>query len=463
MTTDEKAFSINVDSRMYGTFAEIGAGQEVARRFFHVGGASGTIAKTISAYDMAISDSLYGKADRYVTRQRLEAMLDFEYRQLVERLDAARGERTTFFAFANTIAARSYTRHEEGQGWLGIRFQARPREAPSEIIIHVRLFDRDNPREQDALGVIGVNLIFSAFRHSHEPEVLLASLVDELSRDRIEVDMIKFSGAAFQHTDNRLMSLQLVSQGLSEAALFLANGQVVQASEALYKKPVLMERGNFRPVTRVGLDMLQRSKEMMAAQPALKDQAPLVLMEMTLHNLMCENGIDHRDFLARVDILGALGQAVMISSFSSYYKVTGFLRRYTANFLGMVIGVPTLQELFEEKYYQDLEGGILEALGRLFKSPVKIFTYPTLADETGELRTAENLVVAPHLRHLYAHLLENGFIESIAPSETRDLHVLPADVLRMIQEGNPEWERYVPECAAQMIKERSYFGLQTQR
>ncbi|HUE37868.1 MAG TPA: hypothetical protein VMR29_00080 [Candidatus Binatia bacterium] len=247
-STHDKASWINLDAARYGTFAEIGAGQEVARWFFHVGGAAGTVAKTISAYDMALSDALYGATDHYVSRKRLEAMLDRESAGLVEQLGARRGGRTAFFAFADTVAARSYSRHENGDGWLGVRFQTAPRGESSEVIIHAHLLDEDPAREQEALGVLGVNLIFGAFYHA-PPELLIASLLDGLTRDRVEVDMIKLSGPAFPGIDDRLMSLQLVEQGLTDATLLTADGEVVQRSEVLYRRPILVERGSFRPVT----------------------------------------------------------------------------------------------------------------------------------------------------------------------------------------------------------------------
>src|SRR6266478_4405385 len=222
--TNKKAFQINLDAKRYGTFAEIGAGQEVARRFFHVGGASGTIAKTMSAYDMTFSDAIYGPTDRYVSRVRLGTMLDHEYKLLIERLDQALGAQRLFFVFADTVAARSFKQHNEAHGWLGVRFQSQPRGQPSEIIIHVRLLDEGNVEQQEALGVIGVNLLHGAF-YGRQPEKLISSLQENLAPGRIEVDMIKFSGPLFQNVDNRLMSLQLVSQGLTNAVMFKSDGE----------------------------------------------------------------------------------------------------------------------------------------------------------------------------------------------------------------------------------------------
>src|SRR5262249_13063014 len=309
--TDEKALQINLDSTKYGTFAEIGAGQEVARRFFRVGGAAGTIAKTMSAYDMTFSDTIYGPAGRYVSRVRLQTMLDHEYDLLIERLDKKFGRGKTFFFFAGTVAARSFKKRQEAHGWLGLRFQSEPRGQPSQIIIHVRLLDQTNVEQQEALGVIGVNLLHGAF-YGREPEKLISSLQENLPRERIEVDMIKFSGLVFQSVDNRLMSLQLVSQGLTDAVMFRADGETVQPAEVFYKKAILVERGSFRPVTYATNDMLDGARRVFLTQCDSAEKEIVVLMEMTLENLLAGGQLNHADFLARVDILGALGRTVLI-------------------------------------------------------------------------------------------------------------------------------------------------------
>ncbi len=370
--TDKKALQINLDANKYGTFAEIGAGQEVARRFFHVGAAAGTIAKTMSAYDMTFSDAIYGPTDRYVSRVRLQTMLDHEYDLLVKRLDTKLAAEKTFFVFADTVAARSFKQHNESHGWLGVRFQTEKRGDPSQIIIHVRMLDEANVDQQEALGVIGVNLLYGAFYY-HQPEKLISSLQENLSPGRIEVDMIKFSGPTFHGVDNRLMSLQLVSQGLTNAVMFKADGETVQPAEVFYKRAILVERGSFRPVTYATNDMLDGARRAFLAQSACSESDLVVLMEMTLENLLAEGELNHADFLARVDILGALGRTVLISKFGEYYRLAGYLSRYTNKMIGLVMGVPSLMEIFEEKYYLNLEGGILEALGRMFKGGLKLY------------------------------------------------------------------------------------------
>jgi hypothetical protein len=456
-STRPKALKINLDGRKFGTFAEIGAGQEVARWFFHAGKAAGTIAKTISAYDMAISDGLYGPTQRYVSRQRLEAMLENEFKSLVERLDQTRGEHTAFFVFADTSATQTHSHRPAGHSWLGVRFQTEPRGEPSEIILHVEMLDPVTVEQQEALGLAGVNLIYGAFYYADDPTHLIASLMDDLSRRRIEVDMIKFSGPAFAKVDNRLMSLQLVEQGLTDAAMFTADGEVVEPAEVLYNKPVMIERGSFRPVTNVTLEMLDRAvRQLQQDCPPAQDL--VAIMEMTLNNLMSEQAIDHQDFLARVDILGALGKIVMISNYTRFDKVTSYLRHYTQNWIGMAMGVPTLREVFEEKYYTEMEGGILEGLGRLLQGRVKLFIYPTRETDAGELTTSDRLDVKPELSHLYRHLVENGYIASIREFDPGELHVTPGAVLAGIQSGDPSWEKLVPPQAAAVIKQKGLFG-----
>lgn len=456
--TNQKALQINMDAKKYGTFAEIGAGQEVARRFFRVGGAAGTVAKTISAYDMGISDAIYGPSDRYVSRNRLQSMLDYEFKLMLERLDGTKGDKCTFFAFADTVATHSFTRHEEGHGWMGIRFQTQCHSEPSEIIIHVRMLDKENFREQEALGIIGVNLIYGAFYYCKNPEMLIGSLKDDLSRERIEVDMIKFSGPCFESLDNRLMSLQLVQQGLTDAAMFTAAGEVVQPSDVLYKKPVLVERGSFRPVTNTTLDMLERAQEQFMVAPDMNGEQPVVLMEMTLRNLLSESGIDHKDFLARVDILSALGKTVLISNYARYYRLVAYLARYTQKGIGIALGIPSLKEIFDEKFYTDLEGGLLESLGRLFKNRVRLYVYPWRDPVTGKVTTAENMKVAPNLQNLYAYLIENHCLESINKHNVEYLPIFSRDVLARIQTYDPSWESMVPPPIVQIIKRDKLFG-----
>lgn len=457
LQVNKKALEINLDPRIYGTFAEIGGGQEVARRFFHVGGAAGTIAKTMSAYDMTFSDAIYGRTGRYVSRERLYSMMEHEFALLRERLDATQGLEKTFFVFADTVAARSFRRHDESHGWMGIRFQTEPRGPINEIIIHVRMLDAENVQQQEALGIIGVNLIYGAFYCHREPEKLIGMLLDDLTPQRLEVDMIRFSGEAFAKVDNRLMSLQLVSQGLTKAAMFRADGEVVQAADAFYKKAIVVERGSFRPVTHVTNDMLDRALSQFLKEAELSDSQPEVLMEITMQNLLSGGKLDLRDFLDRVDLLSALGRTVLISNYGEYYRLVNYLTRYTDRMIGIAMGMPSIAQIFDERYYTGLEGGILEGLGRLFKTGVKLYVYPLL-EEDGTITTVDQYKVSPNLRHLYAHLIDNKFINPIEGYRPEYLKIKAPEVLTMIREGNAKWEECVPEAVAQVIKERKLFG-----
>ena len=452
--TSQKALQINQDANRYGTFAEIGAGQEVARWFFRVGGAAKTVAKTISAYDMAVSDAIYGPTERYVSRRRLKAMLDYEYDLLLERLEAKRGGSTAFFAFADTVT----TRRDTGHGWLGIKFQAVPGADPSEIYIHLRMLDKENVRQQEALGVIGVNLIHGTFYSHQQPGALIRSLLDNLTWERVEVDMIRFAGPAFTGMDNRLMALQLVREGLTEAAMFTAAGETIQWAEVLYDRPVLVQRGSFRPVTRATLDVLERALEQFVAESELKGEAPVVLVEMTLRHLTTGGAIDATDFLQRAETLQALGRTVLVSNFRRFHRLAAYLSRYTQRPLGLALGASKLKEIFDETFYNESEGGLLGGLGQLFKNPARLYVYPHMDLGSGSLMTAENYPVAPHLKHLYLHLLENRYIQGIRKFSPELARIRRGEVIEGIQTGDDQWEQQVPPPIVEMIKRDGLFG-----
>jgi hypothetical protein len=453
----QKTLQINLDQPPHGTFAEIGAGQEVVRWFFHVGGASGTVAKTISAYDMTVSDAIYGPTPRYVSRQRLQSMLDCEFDLLLKRLDEKRGATTNFFVYANTMATRSYMHPEEGHGWMGIRFQHEPRSEPSQIIIHIRLLDLENARAQESVGVIGVNLIYGAFYLRHDPTLLVQSLMDALTRERIEIDMIKFTGPTFAGVDNRLMSLQLVEREFTDAIMFTAGGEVVQPAEILYKKPILIERGRFRPITNLMLAILEKSQEQFVKPAQPEATPPVVLLEMTLRQLQTGDTIDHPDFLARVDVLGALGHTVMISNYLRYHRLVPFLRRLTSEPIGFAMGLRNLKQLLDESFYTDIPGGLFSALGQLFQGDIRLYVCPAIDPASGAIVDAGSYGVAAHLRHLFAHLVDNHLIVPIELDESL-LRVYSRDVLAKILRHESGWEETVPRIVAQVIKERGFFG-----
>ncbi|MEP6847376.1 MAG: TonB-dependent receptor [Acidobacteriota bacterium] len=461
LDTNQKALRINLDKTKYGTCAEIGAGQEVARLFFRVGGASQTVAKTMSAYDMTVSDAIYGNAERYVSRQRLQAMLDHEYNLLLERLDAPRGDKTEFFSFANTVTTCSYDGLGEGHGWLGIRFQGAPRQRPSEIIIHVRMLDREIVREQEALGMVGMNLIYGAFYLSSSPLKLIGSLVDGLRPERVEIDMIRFSGPRFAGVDNRLMALQLVEQRLAEATMFTADGETVIPSEILYRKPVLIERGSFRPLTNPMFELLERSHDLFVKEPALDGETPVTLMEMTLRQLHVGDGIDHSDFLDRVDTLCTLHRPVLISNFLRYHSLVRYIGRHTSKMIGLSLGLARLRTILDEAYYTDLDGGLMESLGQLFRNGVKLYVYPWRNHETGEVFTLDNVEVPSNVRHLFMHLVENGFVEQVKSHTPEYLVINSNIVLANLQSGDASWEQMVPPPIAELIKTKRLFGYTT--
>jgi len=482
LTTNRKALTINLDEAKYGTFAEIGAGQEVARYFFQAGGADDTVAKSLSAYDMKFSDAFYGKSARYVSRERLLLMLNREYDLLIQRLEAVRGDRSCFFVFADTVAAKSFKGNNECHGWMGMRFQASPKTPPSDVILHVRMQDKENILQQQALGIIGVNLVYSAFYYIQDQDGFIRSLADNLTLGRIEVDMISFSGPLFAGVDNRIMSLKLVEYELTNAVMFSPKGEVVQPSETLHKKAVVVERGSFRPVTLVNLDMIRCALAQFHSEPLPEKVDTVVLMEITMHSLLATGNIDYQDFLARIDTLTAVGHHVFVSNYLEFYRLISYFRRYTKEMVGFVMGINNLLEVFNERYYENLEGGILESIGRLFNNLVKLYIYPMRINAydrycmqnpsdspTAALGKSEhplaidvwinaiNLQVQLHLRNLYAHLLENGYLVPLVGSDPSVMDIFSRDVLAKIQRGESGWDTMVPGKVAAIIKERGLF------
>jgi len=454
----QKALALNLDESTYGTIAEIGAGQETARWFFRVGGAAGTIAKALSAYDMKFSDAIYGNCKRYVSRERLRAMLDLEYKLLLERLDESAGEKSRFFVFANTVAARSFTYKTDGHGWLGVLFQRHPREQPSRIDIHVNLHGKQHVQDQETLGILGVNLIYAAMHEHQNPDAILKSLLDQLYTELVEIDMIEFNGPAFEKVDNRLMALHLVQFGLSNATMFMANGQVAQISEVLYKKAVLMERSRFRPPTHYTVNLQACGREAFLKDSGVVDDELIELSEMTLGNLCDGDNIDTRDFLNRADVLCAMGRNVLISNYFEYYRLAQFMFRYTRKPIALTMGLPSLKEIFNEEYYEDLPGGILESFGRMFKHDLRLYVSPAIDLASGNKEDVQSLQVDRHLYHLYAYLLENNYLRPLNTIRDEYLTIYSQEVLEKIRQGSDGWETLVPESVSNMIREKHLFG-----
>jgi hypothetical protein len=459
-STRDKAFELNIDPQVYGTFAEIGAGQETANWFFRASGAAGLVAKTISAYDMTMSDAIYGRAERYVSANRLAAMLDHENAILLERLGPKRGKDTTFFSFCNTVRARGYQDCGECHGWLGIRFQMKPGDPPSDIILHVRMLDQRAIDQMEALGIIGVNLIHSAFRHRGHLKRFVESLLDNLTPGRVEVDLLKFTGHGYGFFDNRLCALQLVESGLTDATMFLPNGEVVQPAEALYRHPVLLLRGSFDPVMNIHLAMLEQTREGFSRSlPDADRDAAIELCEISMANLLRGPGIDPVDFLDRSDALQSLGKTVLVSRCAEFHRIAAFLNRCTNKPVGIILSIGLLNELFKSKWSENLAGGLLESFGRLFKEGVSLQVFPWKNRKTGELVTAETFLAPENSRHLYQHFVENGRIKGVACGDESLLAHTGRDVCRMILSGDERWHGLVPEQAWPMAERHAQLRL----
>lgn len=467
LSPNRKALKINLNGSIYGCFAEIGGGQEVARHFFQAGGASGTVAKTISAYDKAFSDALYqsNKSGRYVSEFRLNEMLQTEYTELTRILGEKRGLNTKFFSFANTIEILNFQKNNRGQGWIGMRFQLKPETAPNQVIIHVNLLENDGLMQQATLGILGVNLIYACFFLHLYPSRFLRSLLDNLATDRIEITMIRMSGPDLDYVDNRLLSVQLVKNGMAKAIMFDRQGNVQQPFDMLYKKNVLAFRGSFRPVTYVMADMLRTSYRIFKRDEDYDKENTIPLCEMTLSNLLQEGELDEQDFLDRVDILNGMGQNVMVSNFKEYYKLVQYFSQFKIIKLRIIIGIPTLMNFFEKKYYTHLRGGVLEAMGKFFIENMKLYVYPTISSVTiddptkgEELITSKNLMLADDINYLYQFLIKNRMILDITDAKREYLWINSQIVITMIKDKIPGWEEMVPKYIVKEIKKKKLFG-----
>ncbi|WP_224482927.1 TonB-dependent receptor [Robertkochia aurantiaca] len=454
-----KALRINLNENIYGTFAEIGAGQETVRHFFRAGGASGTIAKAMSAYDKAFSDAIYGTEDdgRYVTEARLKKMLTHEMQLMEQRIDRKENPNKIFFSYANTVATIDFAKKYKGHGWLGIRFQLEPDEDYNEIILHIRFKQTEARLQQETLGIVGVNLIYGAFYKHHKPKKLLKYLYDHIDKDTIEIDMMNFSGPRFEEVDNRLMSLQLVKNGMTEAVMFGPDGNNILPAAILYKKNILALRGSFRPVTLVNMDMFKKSYEIFIRENKVDVDNAVVIFEITLSNLRAEGEIDEEDFMDRARLLCSLGQTVMISNFQEYYKLVEYFSNYSRERMALTMGVNNLVDIFDEKYYRHLSGGILEAFGKLFYKDLKVYLYPMIDPETGLLVTSNNLKVHPRMKELYKFFKYNGKVVDIFDYDQEILHIFSREVLKKIAEGEEGWEEMLPAGIADLIKEKQLF------
>tara|TARA_B100000768_G_scaffold173018_1_gene181851 strand:- start:5894 stop:7297 length:1404 start_codon:yes stop_codon:yes gene_type:complete len=459
LSPTQKALQINLDSSIYGTFAEIGAGQEVVRHFFRAGGASGTIAKTMSAYDKDFSDAIYGKEDdgRYVCKSRLKKILTQEYGLIETRLDRKEYLDTRYFTFANTITTINYNKTNKGHGWIGCKFQIDPNKPANEVILHIKLNDMDAKFQQEVVGIMGTNLIYGCFNHCDDPKKLIKSLYDNLTRDNVEIDMIQVDGPDFENVDNRLLSLVLVKEGMTDAAIFSPDGKNQQASDVLYKKNILTIRGSFRPVTKVNLDMMQNGYNAFIKENKVNPDNVLLLFEITLSNLKMEGDIDEKDFLDRADILCSLGHTVLISNYRKYYKLIEYFSNFTNNRMGLILGVNNLLEIFDNKYYLNLNGGILEAFGILFTRDLKIYLYPYQPTVNDELLTSVNIPITKKLIPLYDYLVKNRKIRDLEFDKSA-LQIFSRDILSKIKNNESDWVDGVPKGVDEIIKDKKLFG-----
>ena len=454
-----KALRINLNENIYGSFAEIGAGQETVRQFFRAGGASGTIAKAMSAYDKDFSDAVYGIEDdkRYVTEQRLRKMLQHEINLIEQRIKRENHPNKIFFSYANTVTTIDFAKKFKGHGWVGLKYQLEPEGDYNEIILHVRFKENDARLQQETLGILGTNLIYGAFYKYNVPKKLLRYLYDHLDKDQIEIDTINFSGPAFENVDNRLMSLELVKNGMTDAVMFDPSGKNVLPAAVLYKKNILALRGSFRPVTKVNEDMFTKSYEMFLNENKVDPKKTIVVCEITLSNLRAEGEIDEHDFLDRAKLLCSLGHSVLISNFQEYYKLIEYFSQYTKSRIGLAMGINNLVDIFDEKYYRHLSGGILEAFGKLFYKDLKVYAYP-MKNEDGSLITSDTLKVYPRMKELYKFFKYNGKVIDIKNFDNSILHIFSRKVLKMIAEGEDGWEEMLPEGISNLIKTKELFG-----
>jgi hypothetical protein len=460
LTTTQKALKVNLDQDIYGTFAEIGAGQEVVRHFFRAGGASGTVAKTMSAYDKDFSDAIYGKEidGRYVTEARLRKMLAREYSLIEERLSRENHPDRCYFTFSNTVATINFTRKFKGHGWMGLRFQLEPGQEPNDIIFHIRMKEEEAYLQQETIGTMGVNLIHGAFHIRNNPVELLKSLYDNIAKYKIEIDMVHFEGPEFESVDNRLMSLQLLKYGMTDAVIFGPEGKNILPAALLYKKNILALRGSFRPVTKVNIDMIKKGLGYFVEERKVRKENMVVLFEITMSNLKAEGEIDEQDFLDRAEILCSLGQTVLISNYQQYYKLVEYFTRYTEERMGLIMGVTNLRELFEDKYYRELKGGILEAFGVLYSTDLKIYVYPSKPSPDDALETIETVEIHPRMQPLYEYLKFNRRIRDIENYDPDILQIFSRDVLKRIKQGIDGWETCLPAYVDNIIRDKALFG-----
>ncbi|MCL1142541.1 TonB-dependent receptor [Shewanella gaetbuli] len=464
-STKEKALRLNLDDKKYGTIVEIGAGQEVARNFFVAGAAAGTIAKTMSAYDMKFSDAIYGvqQNGRYVSKARVLAMMEQEYDLVVERVGDVRSRSSRYFSYAATVAAKSFNKDNECHAWCGVRVQMYPGAEPSNIVVHVRMFDDNAEAQQQALGILGVNLIYASYYYFENPKTIIDSLTDNMKANRIEIDSIEFQGPYFEDIDNKAKNIHLIRSWKTRAVMFKPDGTVGVPAEMLYKKNVLTIRGSFKPVTKLNVDMIEQGQKAFSELEGVDIDNTVVIAEISLNDLQGHDAnMSEKDILERVKLLNLLGYNVLISDYTRYFSLRAYFRQFTNHQIGIVVGMINIRQIFDVDFYRGLEGGILEGFGKLFPDHTRLFVYPEL-DEKGDVHDLSNVTVPANLRYLYRHLLENGFIKSIENSNVELLNLYSREILTQLTRGDDEWKNALPEKVVDAIIEQKLFGFRPKK
>jgi hypothetical protein len=427
-----KALAINLESSIYGTFAEIGAGQEVARWFLSVGAASGTVAEATSAYDKTISDDIYGAGTRYVSKERLVAMLNCEYKVLVDRLDKERGASTRFFVFADTVATRNYQGTNEQHGWLGLRFQAEPKSEPNQILLHIHLKDSTAVLQQGAIGILGVNLIYAAYHQRSSAEEFLGSVLEELSLERLEIDAIELSGPVFAGVDARLWCLYLLRNGLSHGFVFDTAAQVVEPATPLHKRPVLVHSTLHGDAAVSEAIPFQEARQQFLAEGKACEHEPVNILALSKRNFE-DPGVDNAALLAQIERLAAQG-TVVVSNYTEGYEAMDYFRRYTAEPIRVIFWMSDLLHIMRDRVYQAQPGAMLEGLGRMLFTDVTIYVAPmstkAFAAALGGLpesivrQTAgrdfigiDDFLPPPPTEHLFRYLRAAGRILPLQPTQ----------------------------------------------
>ena len=419
--TKRKALKINLDPAFYGTFAEIGAGQEVARNFFEAGAASGTIAKTISAYDMAFSDAIYGVEEdgRYVSRTRLRKMLSHEFNLLNERLHTEKYDNKKFFAFADTVTTLNFTKTNDPHGWLGIRFQHEVNGPENEIVIHVRLLDSDTRLQSKVLGILGVNLVFAAYYYADQPQVMIESLVDNLSIGAVEIDLVKVRGPVFDNVNERLLNLYLIAKGFSNAAIFRPDGRAAQIKDTLYRKNIIVLRTKYRQKSLPNFDLFNLAVDQFKKNAGVNEENTVVLIEVLMGNVLDEDSsITNEDlqyFADRAEELCATGNNILVSNFRRNNHLAEFFKSFKPAHVGIATNVSNLRNIFNSDNYnkENYTNELLSYISGMFSKNVKLYAYPYLNKKENKIVTAQNLKVSEEAKPLYDFLIQNKYIIDI--------------------------------------------------